>query len=125
MEQKVVFITGASGGMGSVLSELFNRDGYSLALQSYTNDIVLPESDRVHHFKADLRDEVQIENLVTAVISKLGKVDVLINNAGVSKSAISWKTESETWRETMQINLDAPFFLAKHLIPGFRERGCS
>ena len=122
MEQKVILITGASGGMGSALAELFSNENVLLALQFNTNAIKIPESDSIAHFQANLTNESEVEKLVSQVISKFGRIDVLINNAGISKSSMSWKTDLETWRETMAINLDAPFFLSKHVIPGLRTQ---
>lgn len=122
MEQKVILITGASGGMGSALAELFSKENVKLALQYNTHAIKLPESNAIAHFQANLTNESEVEKLVSEVISKFGKIDVLINNAGISKSSMSWKTDLETWRETMAINLDAPFFLSKHVIPGLRTQ---
>ena len=122
MEQKVILITGASGGMGSALAELFSAENVLLALQYNTNVIKIPESNAIAHFQANLTSEPEVEKLVSDVISKFGRIDVLINNAGISKSSMSWKTDIETWRETMAINLDAPFFLSKHVIPGLRNQ---
>jgi NAD(P)-dependent dehydrogenase (short-subunit alcohol dehydrogenase family) len=86
------------------------------------NEINLVESDSVAHFQADLTTESEVERLVSSVLEKFGRIDVLINNAGISKSSMSWKTDAASWRETMAINLDAPFYLSKHVIPAFRQQ---
>ena len=122
MEQKVILITGASGGMGGAIAELFSKEDVKLALQYNTNSIKIKESISIGHFQANLTHETEVEKLVSEVISKFGRIDVLINNAGISKSSMSWKTDLETWRETMAINLDAPFFMSKHVIPGLRNQ---
>lgn len=120
MEQKVILITGASGGMGGALSSLYANEDVKLALQFNRNQVELSESDNVAHFQADLTDEEQVSQLIERVISRFGKIDVLINNAGISKSSMSWKTEAAAWKETMDVNLNAPFYLSKHVIPHFR-----
>lgn len=122
MEQKVILITGASGGMGGALSSLFSTENVKLALQYNRNQIQLDESENVAHFQADLTEESQVAELIERVVSRFGRVDVLINNAGISRSAMSWKTEASSWKETMAINLDAPFFLSKHVTPHFRSQ---
>lgn len=122
MEQKVILITGASGGMGGALSALFSNEEVKLALQHNKNKINLAESKTVAHFKADLTIETEVVRLVSSVVEKFGRIDVLINNAGISKSSMSWKTDAAAWKETLAINLDAPFFMAKHVIPIFRQQ---
>ena len=59
--------------------------------------------------------------MMGGVISKMGKIDILINAAGVSKSAVSWKTPLDDWNETIAINLTGPFLCIKHVIPFMRE----
>lgn len=120
MDQKVILITGASGGMGGKLAKMFAETNHLIALHSNKNSIDISESDTIAHFHADLSFEDNCEDLIKAVIEKFGRIDVLVNNAGISKSAMSWKTESEAWRATMAINLDAPFYLSKHTIPHMR-----
>lgn len=120
MEQKVILLTGASGGMGHELAKHFAEKGVFLALHSNKNTIKIPESDRVAHFHADLSHEQNCESLINEVVVRFGKVDVLINNAGISRSDISWKVNAEDWRETMAVNLDAPFFLSKHALKHMR-----
>jgi 3-oxoacyl-[acyl-carrier protein] reductase len=122
MDQKVILITGASGGMGGAISRLFSTENVKLALQYNRNEVKLKECESVAHFQADLTDELQVSELIERVLLKFGKIDVLINNAGVSHSAMSWKTEASSWKETMAINLDAPFFLSKHVTPHFRAK---
>lgn len=122
MDQKVILITGASGGIGGAISSLFSNENVKLALHYNSNKVELDESDDIAHFKADLTHEKEVVSLIDSVLKRFGRIDVLINNAGISNSAISWKTDSSLWRKTMAINLDAPFFLSKHIIPHFRSR---
>lgn len=121
MEKKVILITGASGGMGKHLINWFQNKDYILVLQFNDNSIDIPLGDSFYAIKADLRDEQQIKQLVHKAMDRYGRIDVLINNAGISRSSISWKTDFESWRETMAINLDAPFLLSKEVIPSMRK----
>lgn len=120
MDQKVILITGASGGMGGRLAKHYAETSHFVALHSNKNKIEVPESQKVAHFHADLTIEYNCEDLIKAVIMKFGRIDVLINNAGISKSSMSWKTQNDSWKSTMAINLDAPFYLSKHAIPHMR-----
>lgn len=120
MEKKVILITGASGGMGKQLTDWFMNQNCLLVLQYFQHPLDLQDSDSVLSVKADLRDENQILSLVEKALNKFGRIDVLINNAGISKSSISWKMDFGEWKDTMAINLDAPFLLSKAIIPGMR-----
>jgi NAD(P)-dependent dehydrogenase (short-subunit alcohol dehydrogenase family) len=80
-------------------------------------------SDSIAYFQADLTNEDEVNRMIEAVINRFGRIDVLINNAGISKSAMSWKTSLDAWNETMAINLTAPFLVAKACIPSMRENG--
>ena len=120
--EKVILITGASGGMGNALAELFSKEDVRLALHYNNNSVKVAESDAVGHFQADLREEAQVERMISEVLERFGRIDVLINNAGISKSSMSWKTGADAWRETMGINLDAAFYASKAVIPTMRAQ---
>lgn len=122
MEKKVMLITGASGGMGKHLVDWFKDKNYRLVLHYHEHAPSVDPSDDIIILKADLRDSAQIDDLVNAAISRFGKIDLLINNAGISRSAMSWKTDLEAWDETIAVNLTAPFHISKKVIPGMRER---
>tara|TARA_R110002072_G_scaffold302097_2_gene483844 strand:+ start:28688 stop:29413 length:726 start_codon:yes stop_codon:yes gene_type:complete len=125
MKKKNVLIIGASGGLGIHIASFFNQKGYHLALHYNNNvgslDKSFQENERVHFFQADIQSEDAISKMMGGVISKMGKIDILINAAGVSKSAVSWKTPLDDWNETIAINLTGPFLCIKHVIPFMRE----
>lgn len=120
MEQKVILITGASGGMGTELAKLFMQLDVKLALHYNSNDIEIDESDSIAHFQGDLTEKKYCFQLIEDVVNKFGKIDVLINNAGISRSSMSWKTPETEWLETISINLNAPFYLSQAVIPFMR-----
>lgn len=122
MEKKVILITGASGGMGKHMVSWFKDQEYSLILHYHDQPLDMKETDSIRFVKADLRVPEQIEEMAETALGFFGRIDVLINNAGVSKSSMSWKMELEDWKETMAINLDAPFLLSKALIPSMRAQ---
>lgn len=121
MEKKVILLTGATGGLGKELARLL-QPNFRLALHFLQGEKNLDESEDCCYFQADLRIEAELEQMVQLVVARFGQIDILINNAGVSHSAMSWKTESESWKNTMSINLDAPFFLSKAVIPFMRQQ---
>jgi NAD(P)-dependent dehydrogenase (short-subunit alcohol dehydrogenase family) len=121
MEKKTILITGASGGMGTALTDWFLRGNYHLLLHYFDHVPSTPESENVTHLRADLRDPDQISTMMKEISHRSGGVDILINNAGISRSGMSWKITSDDWDETMSVNLNAPFHLTKAAIPHMRS----
>jgi NAD(P)-dependent dehydrogenase (short-subunit alcohol dehydrogenase family) len=121
MEQQVIFITGATGGLGTAMVRHFERSGAKLALHAYQQETFEAACEHAW-FQADLRDESAIPALVQQVIDRFGRIDVLINNAGISRNGLSWKLSADDWNDVIAINLSAPFHLMKAVLPGMRAQ---
>jgi NAD(P)-dependent dehydrogenase (short-subunit alcohol dehydrogenase family) len=116
MERKVIVITGATGGLGSAMVKHFEKQNVRLALHTFQQE---PFDVACEHawFKADLRDSLQIDTLIAAILANFGRIDVLINNAGISKDGMSWKLSDTDFNEVVAVNLTAPFKLIKGFLP--------
>lgn len=121
MEKKVIVITGATGGIGRELVRHFEQQPVRLALHTFQNE---PFEVACEHawFKADLSDAQQVSSFIATVLANFGKVDVLINNAGLSKNGMSWKLSAADFQEVLAVNLTAPFLLMHGFLPGMREQ---
>jgi NAD(P)-dependent dehydrogenase (short-subunit alcohol dehydrogenase family) len=121
MERKVIVITGATGGLGSAMVKHFEKQNVRLALHTFQQE---PFDVACEHawFKADLRDSHQIDTLIAAILANFGRIDVLINNAGISKDGMSWKLSDTDFNEVVAVNLTAPFKLIKGFLPKMREQ---
>lgn len=121
MEQKVIVITGATGGLGKEMVKHFETKNVRLALHTFQQE---PFDVACEHawFKADLRDTTQIENLIASIKANFGRIDVLINNAGISRNGMSWKLSQAAFNEVIAVNLTAPFTLSKGVLPFMREQ---
>jgi NAD(P)-dependent dehydrogenase (short-subunit alcohol dehydrogenase family) len=122
MEKKIIMITGATGGLGREMVKHFEQQDVILVLHAFQQE---PFSVKVEHtwFTADLRNETEIERMIEAVLANYQRVDVLINNAGISKNGMSWKLSANDFNEVLAVNLTAPFLLAKGLLPAMRNSG--
>ncbi len=121
MEKKVILLTGASGALGTQIAAALQADGHQLILQYNENTIVADDAN-VFAVQCDLCNADSIQQMISESIARFGKIDVLINNAGISRSSVSWKTSAEDWYQTININLNAPFFLSQAVIPFMREK---
>lgn len=123
MDEKIILITGASGGLGTALSNYFHKNEYRLLLLYNKQIPEIPESENVTHVKVDFRKTGSINAAIEEITKKWQRIDVLINNAGISQSEISWKVSQEQWHDTLQVNLTAPFLLSQGLIPLMKRNG--
>lgn len=129
---KVVLITGSSRGIGRALALAFGRGGYSVAVNYRTRraeaESVVAEltslGAEADLFLADVSDPPQAQGLVAGVVRKWGKIDGLINNAGVTRDRSIAKMSLDEWRDVIDTNLSGPFYClqaASH--PMVRQKG--
>lgn len=115
MKDQVIVITGASGGIGKVITERFEQDGAQLALLDLSFKSLI-ESDKEKFSKAlliecDISNKKDVENAKDKILTSFGKVDVLVNSAGILPSITPLEEiEEEKWTKTIDINLKGTFF---------------
>jgi NAD(P)-dependent dehydrogenase (short-subunit alcohol dehydrogenase family) len=113
---KLAVITGAAQGIGRRTAELFAAAGYSLALldlQPCGGTLKSLGGCDAVDFPGDLSDEAVVEAAAGAVRARWKSVDVLVNNAGISSIARAEMIEARTFRRVLEVNLVAPFLLAR------------
>ncbi|MEK6855392.1 MAG: SDR family oxidoreductase [Nanoarchaeota archaeon] len=115
VKNKIVLITGASSGIGKSIAELSLKKGARVVVFGLNK----PSLD-VEFYKTD----VSKENEIKKSLSRLKKIDVLINNAGVAKTAKVQETSNEILDEMLTINFKGLFWMSKHSIPKFNDGGC-
>lgn len=120
-------VTGASGGIGSAIAKALAGQGARLALSGTREDalkrvqgelggdhVVLP---------CNLSDGAAVDALVPAAVEKLGKLDILINNAGVTRDNLAMRMKDEEWDTVIRVNLEAAFRLSRAALkPMMRAR---
>ena len=129
MRDKVVMITGASRGLGKALALAFAREGANLVINSRSVDSLDPVAEEAEGAGADVlaipgdvSRSTHVEKLVDAAVERFGRIDVLVNNAGLlgPRVPIAEYPEDE-WRKVLEANLTGPFLLAKAVIPRMPE----
>jgi meso-butanediol dehydrogenase/(S,S)-butanediol dehydrogenase/diacetyl reductase len=124
-ENKVVLLTGASGGIGLATANLFAAEGARLAVVGRDPQRTTSAADQTGAFMAstaDITNPKICSQLVRDVFEKGGGLDVLVNNAGMIVRADTAETTDEQWRQIMAVNLDAPFFLSREAIRVMRRQ---
>ncbi|MCF8224575.1 MAG: SDR family NAD(P)-dependent oxidoreductase [Bacteroidales bacterium] len=127
---KTVWITGASSGIGEALAMELASEGSTVIISSHEPD----ELERVkkklkvitgdiHMLVFDLSDPEAVEAAAKKVLKDFGRVDVLMNNGGISQRALAVETSIDVDRLVMEIDYFAGVILAKALLPGMIERG--
>lgn len=125
---KTVLITGGSRGIGRAMVELFCENGYKVAF-TYKNSESqaknLAETMGAVAIKADSASEAEVVEAVKAAENALGKIDCLINNAGISSFSLFTDLTLEEWNRHLAINLTGAFLYSRAVIPGMvsRKRG--
>ena len=124
MKNKVVIITGASSGIGKACAEKFGNEGAKLVITG-RNEINLQETAlwltnkgiEVLAVQSDVAIKEDCKRIIDETIAKYGKVDVLINNAGISMRAILNDTELSVIEQVMQINFYGTLYCTKYALP--------
>ncbi|MGB1294261.1 MAG: SDR family oxidoreductase [Flavobacteriales bacterium] len=125
MSNKVVVITGASSGIGESLTKEYAKQGYDIVvaarsfdkLESLAKDINNTFSVEVLCVKADVSIESDCANLMKEALNKFGKIDVLINNAGISMRATLEELELDVLRKVMDVNFWGTVYCTKYALP--------
>ncbi len=127
---KVAIVTGASRGIGKAISILLAQSGSRVVLAARSEPQLKSVSEEISSqngealvIPTDLTVDEEMERLVQQTLKEWGSVDVLINNAGLGKVAPVVKAKVSDWDETFRVNLRAPMFLSKLVLPTMMERG--
>ena len=131
LKDKVALVTGSSVGIGAAIARRYAQEGAKVAVNYKSNDAAAKDvvdsitaaGGTAKAFKADVSKVPEIERLVKAVIDEFGRVDIVVNNAGVFRTVPVMETTEEIWDETLDLNLKGYFFMVKTLVPHFREHG--
>ena len=120
-ERKIVLITGASRGIGKETAKVYAENGYNVAI-NYVSDKTDVEGIKKEFedmgvkclmVKADVSNEEDVNNMVESVISEFGKIDVLVNNAGITKDTLLMRMSKEDFDKVIDINLKGTFLVTK------------
>jgi 3-oxoacyl-[acyl-carrier protein] reductase len=123
---RVALVTGASGGIGGAIARALHAQGATVALSGTREQPLVSLADelgeRAHAVPCDLSDRAAVEGLVKRAEEAAGPVDVLVNNAGITRDQLFMRLSEDDWAQVMEVNLTAAFRLSKQAIRGMMKR---
>ncbi|MBJ4962479.1 SDR family NAD(P)-dependent oxidoreductase, partial [Salmonella enterica subsp. enterica serovar Mbandaka] len=123
LEGKVALITGATRGIGKGIAEIFAQQGAKVAF-TYAGSVdkakeleaTLSSVTQIKGYQSDASDYDAAQKLIDDVMSEFGKIDILINNAGITRDNLLLRMSKDDWDTIIKVNLDSVFNLTKAVI---------
>jgi 3-oxoacyl-[acyl-carrier protein] reductase len=123
---KTALVTGATGGLGGAIARALHHQGAVVAVSGTRRDaldqLAGELKERVHVLPANLADKAEVEALVPQAEERMGKLDILLINAGITRDNLLVQLSDEAWEEVITVNLAASFRLARAAIKGMMRR---
>jgi len=123
---RIALVTGGTRGIGRAVSEALKAAGYRVAANYGGNDEAanaFKDETGIPVYKFDVGDFDACTAAVAKIADDLGPIEILVNNAGITRDAILHRMTREQWSEVMSTNVDSLFNLTRNVIEGMRERG--
>ncbi len=126
LEGKNVLLTGASGGIGKAIARQLLKDGAVVALSGTNEDKLKKLAEELggqtHILPCNLGDLEAVNGLVKRAEEAMGQVDVLVNNAGITKDGLAMRMSDEDFAQVLDVNLRASFALSRNVLRGMMKR---
>jgi 3-oxoacyl-[acyl-carrier protein] reductase len=123
---KSALVTGASGGIGGAIAKALHARGANVGLSGTRTEplekLKAELGERGHVLPADLGDAAAIEGLLKSADAALGGIDILINNAGLTRDNLAMRMKDEDWQKVIDVNLTAGFRLARGAMRGMMKK---
>jgi acetoacetyl-CoA reductase len=123
---RTALVTGGTRGIGEAVSLALKEAGYTVAASYAGNDEAanaFKEANGIQVFKFDVGDFAACQDAVAKIEAETGAIDVLVNNAGITRDAPLHRMTPEQWNDVIRTNLDSCFNLSRCVLDGMRERG--
>ena len=127
--EKVALITGAARGIGHATARRFVGEGWQVALLDIDKQLLedgiaaLECSDRTLALHCDVSDGAMVADAIEHLTRHFGRLDVLVNNAGIARFAPLMETTESDWQRILAVNLTGPFLCTRAAVPLMRENG--
>lgn len=122
---KTALITGATGGIGESIAKALHDAGAKIAISSTREEKLQEVASKLSGavvLPCNLKDTAAVEALIPSAEEKLGQLDILVCNAGVTKDGLAMRMKDEDWQDVLDINLTSSFKLARAAVKGMMKR---
>jgi serine 3-dehydrogenase len=132
LNNQIVLITGASSGIGAACARIFAREGAKLILaarrlerlQQLADELNQMFGVEIHLLQLDVRDRLAVESAISNLPPDWSEIDILINNAGLSRGLEKLHTgDFQDWEEMIDTNIKGLLYLTRYVVPGMVNRG--
>ena len=130
LEGKIALVTGASYGIGFAIASGFAKAGATIVFNDIKQELVdkglaayQEAGIKAHGYVCDVTNEEQVNALVAQIEKEGGAIDILVNNAGIIKRIPMIEMSAAEFRQVIDVDLNAPFIVAKAVIPGMIKKG--
>ncbi|MCZ7380747.1 MAG: SDR family NAD(P)-dependent oxidoreductase [Candidatus Methanoperedens sp.] len=124
LENKTIIVTGSGRGIGKYIAKRLGKEGATIVVTGRNEaeiekvcDEINDDGGRAIFIKGDVTSEEDVREVINKTIQKFGKIDVLVNNAGVGLRKLLWETKVEEFEEIMDVNVKGVFLYMKNIIP--------
>ncbi|MBV9720179.1 MAG: beta-ketoacyl-ACP reductase [Candidatus Eremiobacteraeota bacterium] len=132
LSERVGIVTGGSRGIGGAISKLLAEDGATVAVLGLPEDRSRAQSlaarlngaaSRIHFYETDVSVFERCQEAVDAVLRQHGRIDFLVNNAGITRDRTVRKMSVQEWEAVLSVNLSGPFFMIKAVLDTMVDQG--
>ena len=127
IQDKVVIVTGGVGEIGSAIARRLVEEGAKVVIADIVDgsdlEAELNDIGEAKYVKADVGSEDDTQRLAEEAVNAFGRIDVLVNNAGIYTGKPFEEITLEDWRKRMNVNLEGPFLCTKAVLPAMKEQG--
>ena len=128
LEGQVAIVTGGARGIGKGICEVFCREGATVALWdvldgTQTVNEITQNGGKIFFQKVDVTDQSSVDFAIEEIIKQHGKIEILINNAGIIRDRSFLKMTEEEWDSVINVNLKSLYVVTRSVIPHMKENG--
>ena len=128
LEGQVAIVTGGARGIGKGICEVFCREGATVALWdvldgTQTVNEITQSGGKIFFQKVDVTDQSSVDSAIEEIIKQHGKIEILINNAGIIRDRSFLKMSEEEWDSVINVNLKSLYVVTRSVIPHMKENG--
>jgi len=124
-EKQVVFVTGGSRGIGKAIALKYADNGYNVVINYVSDKTDIQQLEKefsdkgaeILILKADVSKSEEVEEIVKKAIERFGKIDVLVNNAGITRDTLLMRMKEEDFDKVIEVNLKGTFLVTKSVVP--------